>query len=225
MHYKLIFMKSFFKSLACAAAFLCALCAGAADLKIDASSNEKLQESFFNVLMSLDDSSQQKFASAMATLGVVMTQNYSEAEGHKKFQELVNGKTADEIISLSKQMGPKLKELSNTINGKTSADFNKTVSQVLISLPLHKQTQFSEALAAIFYDAKQNNVSDADMMKKLDGKTADDVIGLATGVKTAFPAPEKELTVAPLSQEDLKKSGITDKKSAPSAAKSLVPAP
>ncbi|MBQ6534697.1 MAG: hypothetical protein IJI37_05955, partial [Opitutales bacterium] len=63
-----------------AAALICAL-ACAAEKTIDASSDERLQETFFDALSSLDEASQQKFASSMATIGVILAQKYGEAAG------------------------------------------------------------------------------------------------------------------------------------------------
>ena len=193
----------------CAAfALNCVFCAQ--PKKIDASSNEKLQETFFDAMVAMeDDNKQQQFASSMATIGVVLSQKYSEDAAHKKYVELVNGKTPDEIIALAKSMTPQLRGIATKVNGKTLGDFNKSIGQMLIGMSVNKQRVFSSALAKIMYDAEQKKTSETEVAKMLDGKTADEVIAFARPIKAPFPSNEsEEFYITPMTKEELKARNI-----------------
>ena len=202
--------------------------------KIDASSNEKLQETFFDIMMSLpDDNKQQQFASSMATIGVVLSQSDSEADAHKKYVELVDGKTADQIIEISQKMVPQLKSTVSRVNGKTLEDFNKSLGNMLIGVSLNKQRIFSSALAKIMYDAEKKKISESQVAKALDGMTVDEVIAYAKPINAPFPSNESEdFYITPMSKEELKARNIplaetTEKKEVKEdkvpLSKSLVP--
>lgn len=199
--------------------------------KIDASSNEKLQESFFAVMTSIEnDDKQQKFASAMATIGVVLSQKYPESAAHKKYVELVNGKTADEIIETAKKMTPQIRGTIVKVDGTSAEAFNKSVGRMLLGISLDKQRKFSAALARIMYDAEQTKKDETQVAKMLHGKTVDEVIEFARPIKSPFPSDEnREFYLAPLSKEELKAGGIIPKEEEEkpekreSLSKSLVP--
>lgn len=55
----------------------------AAELRLDASDAKKMQDSFMKMLSSLDGATQQKFAAAMATIGVYYMQDVRGAEMRK----------------------------------------------------------------------------------------------------------------------------------------------
>ena len=64
----------------------------ASELRIDATSPEKMQASYAKILASLDDDMQQKFALALTTIGVVMAQR-ADLGGSQKIMDMINGKT------------------------------------------------------------------------------------------------------------------------------------
>ena len=217
-----------------AATIVCILCTIAnafADgaKKIDATSNEKLQESFFAVMTSIEnDDKQQKFASAMATIGVVLSQKYSESAAHEKYVELVNGKTADEIIETAKKMTPQIRGTIVKVDGSSAEAFNKSVGRMLLGISLDKQRRFSAALARIMYDAEQTKKDETQVAKMLDGKTVDEVIEFARPIKSPFPSDEnREFYLSPLTKEELEAGGIIPKEEKreerESLSKSLVP--
>ncbi len=182
--------------------------------KIDTSSNEKLQESYFEVIMSLNEQQQQKFASSMAAIGVIFAQKYGEEAAHKKYIELVNGKTAEQIIEIADSMLPDIKGISDRINGKSLEAFNASVGQILITLPLNKQTAFSTAIAKIMYDAEKKKKSKEDMAKSIDGLTATDVIAFAKTIDAPFPdADDSEIKLSPMTKEEMKKYNLPERKS------------
>ena len=195
--------------------------------KIDASSNEKLQETFFEALTAIEnDGQQQAFASAMATIGVVLSQKYGETAAHKKYVELVNGKTADEIVALAKSMSPQLRGTAKRVDGKSAESFNASVGRMLIGVSLDKQRRFSAAVAKIMYDAEQKKLTETDVAKMLDGKTVDEVIDFAAPIKTPFPTNEsEEFYLTPVSKEELRaRKIIPAEDEAPQPySKSLVP--
>lgn len=199
--------------------------------KIDASSNEKLQETFIALMTSIEsDDKQQKFASAMATIGVVLSQQYSESAAHKKYVELVDGKTADEIIETAKKMTPQIRGTIVKIDGTSAESFNKSVGRMLLGISLDKQRKFSSALARIMYDAEQTKKDETQVAKMLHGKTVDEVIEFARPIKSPFPSDEnQEFYLSPLTKEELKAGGIIPKdeekkrEERESFSKSLVP--
>lgn len=196
-----------------------------AEKTIDASSNDKLQESFFEVLTSLDDYRQQKFASAMATIGVVLSQKYGETQAHSHYIKLVNGKTANEIIALAKSMSPQVRGMAEKIDGTSMEAFNKSTGQILIGLPVDRQRAFSSALAKIIYDAEKKKVKKEDMAKSLHGMSSKDVIAFARTIDAPFPTDDNtEFTISPLTDEELKKHNlpVKEEKKIP-LSQSLVP--
>ena len=73
-----------------------------APMRIDASDPKKLQDSFMKMLSSLDGNTQQKFAAAMATIGVYYMQDARNSKEGMK--EAIDGKTAEEIIAISRKL-------------------------------------------------------------------------------------------------------------------------
>ena len=182
-----------------------------AEMRIDASSSERLQESFINMMMALPDSMQQKFASAMTTLGLVFSQR-PELGGNEEMLKLVAGKTADEIIAEARRLTPYLKQHSNIIDGRSADAFGQSVASVLVSLDTDKQTKFSEALAKLMYDFQKKGKTNEDLIKKLDGKTPEEVLEMAREIDAPFVSNSessfKEFKLAPLSDEEVKKLKI-----------------
>ena len=203
---------------------LFSLYAISAEKTIDASSNEKLQDSFFSILTSLDDYRQQKFASSMATIGVVLSQKYGEQEAHNEYIKLVNGKTANQIIELAKSMSPQIKGMSEKIDGSSMEAFNKSTGQMLIGLPLDRQRAFSSALAKIIYDAEKKKLKKEDMAKSLNGMSAKDVIEYAKTIDAPFPSDDNtEFTISPMTKEEMKKHNLPIKEEKIPLTQSLVP--
>lgn len=193
--------------------------------KIDASNNEKLQDSFFEVLSSLDSYKQQQFASSMATIGVVLSQKYGEQNAHGEYIKLVNGKTANEIIALAKSMSPQVRGMAKKIDGTSMDAFNKSTGQILITLPLDRQRAFSAALAKIIYDAEKKKIKREEMAKSLDGMNSDEVIAHARSIDAPFPSDDQtEFTIAPMTKEEMKKHNlpVKEEKEIP-MSQSLVP--
>ena len=180
-------------------------------LRIDASSPERLQESFIQMLTLLDDNTQQALAAAMATIGVVMNED-PKLGGQEAVMKLINGKTADEIIAASRRLTPFIKQHSNIIDGSTAEAFGKSVSRLLVSLPADRQGEFSEALAKLMYEAKKNGKPETDIIKELDGKTAIEVIELAKRVDLPFEvarrANPEQFEISPIRDADLKKYNL-----------------
>ena len=194
-----------------AAALICAL-ACAAEKTIDASSDERLQETFFDALSSLDEASQQKFASSMATIGVILAQKYGEAAAHAKYAELVGGKTPAEIIKISESLAPQIRGMAERVDGKSAESFEKSVGQILIALPLAKQKSFSAAVAKIMYDAEKNRKGEPSPYMRFDAMTADELIAAARPIKTPFSEAESgEIYASPLTKEELKKRNLPEK--------------
>ena len=198
-----------------------------AEKVIDASNSDKLQDSFFEILTSLDSYRQQKFASAMATIGVVLSQRHDEQTAHKEYIKLVNGKTANEIIDLAKSMSPQVRGMAERVNGTSMDMFNKTTGQILIGLPLDRQRAFSSALARIIYDSEKKKIKREEMAKTLHGMSADDVIAFAKTIDAPFPTDDQtEFSIAPMTKEEMKKHNLPVKEEKPEEtpfSQSLVP--
>lgn len=178
-----------------------------APMRIDASDPKKLQDSFMKILSSLDGNTQQKFAAAMATIGVYYMQ---DARNNKEgMKEAIDGKTAEEIIAISRKLFPGIKQNTRIIDGSSREAFGRSVAELLITLPEDKQTAFSEAVAKIMYDNKKAGKNEDDVMKRLDGKTAEEVVELATGISTPFDNPAiqtpKDYTLRKMTEEEVKR--------------------
>ena len=193
--------------------------------RINASDNDKLQDSFFEVLTSLDAYRQQQFASSMATIGVVLSQKLGEQKSHEEYVKLVHGKTANEIIALAKSMSPQVRGMAERVNGTSMEAFNKSTGQILITLPLDRQRAFSAALAKIIYDAEKKKIKREDMAKSLNGMSATDVIAYARSIDAPFPSDDQtEFSIAPMTKEEMKKHNlpVEEEKENP-LSQSLVP--
>lgn len=178
-----------------------------APMRIDASDPKKLQDSFMKMLSSLDGNTQQKFAAAMATIGVYYMQ---DARNNKEgMKEAIDGKTAEEIIAISRKLFPGIKQNTRIIDGSSREAFGRSVAELLITLPEDKQTAFSEAVAKIMYDNKKAGKNEDDIMKRLDGKTAEEVVELATGISTPFDNPAiqtpKDYTLRKMTEDEVKR--------------------
>lgn len=178
-----------------------------APMRIDASDPKKLQDSFMKILSSLDGNTQQKFAAAMATIGVYYMQDARNSKEGMK--EAIGGKTAEEIIAISRKLFPGIKQNTRIIDGSSRESFGRSVAELLITLPEDKQTAFSEAVAKIMYDNKKAGKNEDDIMKRLDGKTAEEVVELATGISTPFDNPAiqtpKDYTLRKMTEEEVKR--------------------
>lgn len=178
-----------------------------APMRIDASDPKKLQDSFMKILSSLDGNTQQKFAAAMATIGVYYMQDARNSKEGMK--EAIDGKTAEEIIAISRKLFPGIKQNTRIIDGSSREAFGRSVAELLITLPEDKQTAFSEAVAKIMYDNKKAGKNEDDVMKRLDGKTAEEVVELATGISTPFDNPAiqtpKDYTLRKMTEEEVKR--------------------
>lgn len=179
--------------------------------RIDASTQKTLNDSFSKVLLALDDERQQLFASAMATIGVIVAEEKSP-DVQKKFYDIVHQKTADEIIAASRKLTPFLRKYSKIIDGTSADAFNRSLARTVVSLSPEKQQTFSESVAKLLYQAEKDGVPVEDLRKKLDGKTADEIIWLAETVNLPFKIDsdakrqqKKEIKLTPLSPDELKK--------------------
>lgn len=177
-----------------------------AELRLDASDAKKMQDSFMKMLSSLDGATQQKFAAAMATIGVYYMQNAGRG-GNAEMGKAIDGKTADEIIALSRRLFPGIKQNTKIIDGSSRDSFGRSIAEILVSLPPEKQTAFSEAVAKVMYDNQKAEKKEEETMKRLDGKTADEVIELATGISTPFDNPSistpKNYTLREMTKEEI----------------------
>lgn len=177
-------------------------------LRLDASDAKKMQDSFMQMLASLDGGAQQNFAAAMATIGVYYMQDARHG-GNEAMKAAIENKTADEIIALSRKLFPNIKQNTKIVDGSSPDKFGRSVAEILISLSPEKQTQFSEAVAKFMYDAQKEKLNEAAIMKKLDGKTASEVIALAAGISTPFDNPmattPKDYTMRKMTEEEIKK--------------------
>lgn len=181
----------------------------AAEERIDASTQEKLNDSFTKVLLALNDADQQNFASAMATIGVIVAEDKSE-NTQKKLFDIVHGKTASEIIAAARKLTPYIRKYSKIIDGTNEDTFNRSIGKLMVSLPLEKQGIFSESVAKLMYQAQQDKLEPSVLRKKLDGKTADEVIWLAEHINMPFSivnsssGKNKEVQITPLTEGQLK---------------------
>ncbi len=181
--------------------------------RLDASSPERLQQSFADMLLSIDDDfKQQAFAGAMAAIGVVLAQNPNET-GDTDMLELLDGRSAEEIMAISRELTPQIRNRKNaTIDGSSAENFGKSVGGIMVSLPVEKQGEFSEAIAKLMYEAKQKGEPDASIERKLDGKTAQEVVDMAANVDLPFKIGGKispdNVEVSSPSDEDFKKFNI-----------------
>ena len=82
-----------------------AVCAagGAGALKIDASTPQNLERSYAKIVAALDEDAQQRFALAMTTIAVALSQR-PDLGGSEKIREIIDGKTPDEIIDLARKV-------------------------------------------------------------------------------------------------------------------------
>ena len=183
----------------------------ASELRIDATSPEKMQASYAKILASLDDDMQQKFALALTTIGVVMAQR-ADLGGSQKIMDMINGKTAQEIIAESKKLTGFVRRIKEVIKANTSAEFSTIVGNLLISLPEGKREDFSEAIAKLLYQREQQKITESDFLKKVNGKTVDEIIEMAKDINVPFEIAnnrkQKDYKLEKLSDEDLKKMGI-----------------
>lgn len=185
----------------------------AAPLRLDASAPDKIQSSFLNMLASLDPRTQQEFSAAMATIGVYYMQD-AKRGGNIAMKNAINGKTADEIITLSRKLFPDINRNRKIIDGTTADAFGKSVAEILISLPPEKQTAFSEAIATLMYKNQKDGKKEIEIMKQLDGKTAAEVVALATGVEAPFDNPmvrtPKDYTLRQMTDQEAAKYRAQD---------------
>lgn len=183
-------------------------------IRIDASSPEKLQTSYEKMIVSLDDEMQQKFALAMTTIGVVMSQR-ADLGGSQKVMEIINGKTALEIIAESKKLTGYIRKSEKIVKAEDSATFSKSVGNMLLSLPDGKREDFSEAIAKLMYDRENRKISESDFLKKVNGKTAEEIIEIAKDIEVPFAIAnrriEKKYEIEKLSDSELEKMGIKRK--------------
>ena len=183
----------------------------ASELRIDATSPEKMQASYAKILASLDDDMQQKFALALTTIGVVMAQR-ADLGGSQKIMEMINGKTAQEIIAESKKLTGFVRRVKEVVKANTSAEFSTVVGNLLISLPEGKRENFSEAIAKLIYQREQQKTTESDFLKKVNGKTVDEIIEMAKDINVPFEIAnnrkQKDYKLEKLSDKDLKKLGI-----------------
>ncbi len=183
-------------------------------VRIDASSPEKLQASYAKMITTLDDEMQQKFALAMTTISVVMSQR-PDLGGSAKAMEIINGKTADEIITESKKLTSFMRKAEKTLRANTANEFSSAVGNMLLSLPDGKREEFSEAVAKLLYDYEKKQISEADFLKKVNGKTAEEIIDIAKNIEVPFAIlnnnKNKEYKIEKLSDQELEKLGIKKK--------------
>lgn len=178
--------------------------------KIDASTQQRLHDTFAEVLMSLDDQDQQMFAAAMATISVMVAEDKSE-DNQKKLYDVIHGKTAEEIIAASRKLTPHIRKYSKIIDGTNQDTFNRSVGRIVVSLPIEMQTKFSEAIAKLIFQAQKDKIPAQQLYKKLDAKTPDEVIWMAEHVNLPFSivnssnAKKVETTISPLSKEEVEK--------------------
>ncbi|MBO5254993.1 MAG: hypothetical protein J6B07_04125 [Opitutales bacterium] len=180
-------------------------------IRIDASSPEKLQASYEKMIVSLDDEMQQKFALAMTTIGVVMSQR-ADLGGSQKIMEIINGKTALEIIAESKKLTGYIRKSEKIVRAEDSATFSKSIGNMLLSLPDEKRNDFSEAIAKLMYDRENRKIPESDFLKKVNGKSADEIIEIAKDIEVPFTIAKKnvkkEYKIEKLSDSELEKMGI-----------------
>ena len=200
--------------------------------RLDASSQERLQQSFADMLLSIsDDFKQQAFAGAMATIGVVFAQNPDEL-GSTSMLELLDGRNADEIIAISRKLTPQIRQNTMAVDGSNAENFGKSIGGIMVSLPVEKQGEFSEAIAKLMYEAKQKGEADTSIARKLDGKTAQEIIDMAAKIELPFKIGGKlspnEVEIGTPTEKDFKDFNIElpkqeGKKEEGSYTPSLVP--
>lgn len=185
---------------------------GAEPPRIDAASPEALQRSYARVLASLDDSAQQEFALAVATIGLVYAQR-PDLGGSRRAMETLNGKTAAEIIAASRKLTGYVRRGVKTVDASTAEKFSASVGNMLISLPANKQADFSEAVAKLLYRRESEKIADAEFLKSVNGKTADEIIEFAATIDVPFLANNrrqaKQYSIEKLSKDDAAKMGAS----------------
>ena len=180
--------------------------AAAQQPRIDASSPKALERSYAKVIENLDDEAQQRFAVAMTTIGVVMAQR-PDLGGSAKIKDMIDGKTADEIIAESKKLTGQIKMNIGRIDGSSTKRFSETLGSMLISLPDGKRELFSEAAAKLIYERENKKMSEADFLKSVDGKTADEIIDMARAIELPFvvsPSRAQNAQIERVSSKELK---------------------
>ncbi len=153
--------------------------------RIDASSPETLQKSYAAVIAALDDDMQQKFALAMTTISVVMSQR-PDLGGSEKVLEMLNGKTAEEVIAQSRKLTVYVKRGQTAMKADTLQQFSESVGNILLSLPEDKRAEFSDAVAKLIYDKQISKLSDAEFLRRVNGKTSDEIVALAARLNLPF---------------------------------------
>lgn len=173
--------------------------------RIDASSEDAFQQSFFDALMALDDDTQEKFSAGMTTIGVMLS-DYGDP---RLVQEVYHNKTPDEIIAISRKISPNVKDNTLIINGSNITEFGRSVGKIMVNLEPKKQAEFSEALAKFMHDSDKDNHES--LLKTLDGKTADEVIKMSTSVRVPFDVMSsrnkaiRDIEIDSVSKEDAEK--------------------
>ena len=179
--------------------------------RIDASTPEKLQSSYANIIAELDETMQQNFAIAMTTISVVLTQR-KDLGGSEKLKEIIDGKTATEIIAESRKLTGYVKTNQKFIDASSSKNFSESLGAVLLSLPDAKRADFSEAVAKLMYERERTKTSEADFLKSIDGKSPDEIIEMAKKIDIPFLAGSRrdyrDYKIERLSKEDMRKHGI-----------------
>lgn len=153
--------------------------------RIDASSPEALQKSYAAVIAALDDDMQQKFALAMTTISVVMSQR-PDLGGSEKVLEMLNGKTAEEVIAQSRKLTVYVKRGQTAMKADTLQQFSESAGNILLSLPEDKRAEFSDAVAKLIYDKQISKLSDAEFLRRVNGKTSDEIVALAARLNLPF---------------------------------------
>lgn len=148
--------------------------------RIDASNEDTFQQSFFEALMALDDAMQEKFSAGMTTIGVMLS---SHADP-QLVREVYHNKTPDEIIAISRRLAPSVKDNTLIVDGSDINEFGKSVGKIMVNLEPDKQMVFSEALAKFMHGSDKDNHEK--LLKTLDGKTADEIIKMASTVQVPF---------------------------------------
>ncbi len=187
-----------------------------AQVRIDASSQETLQKSYAQMIESLDIDKQQKFALAMTIIGVAMSQR-PDLGGSAKVMEIINGKTADEIIAESKKLTAFTQVNQTVVKANTSKEFSESVGKILITLPEEKRADFSEAVAKLMYEMEQKKIPEAEFLKRVNGKDADEIIEIGKKIDLPFFSSNNrdnlDYSIEEVSPEKLKELGIKkDKK-------------
>ena len=190
--------------------------------RIDASTPEKLQSSYAKIIASLDETTQQNFAIAMTTISVVLSQR-KDLGGSEKLKEIIDGKTAKEIIAQSRTLTGYVKTNQKFIDASNAKHFSESLGAVLLSLPEAKRADFSEAIAKLMYERERNKTPEADFLKTVDGKNPDEIIEMAKNIDIPFLAGTRrdyrDYSIERLSTEELQKRGIKPKETSKSENK------